>query len=354
MHGQLLLLGVSGPELTPEEAALYRRIQPAGFILFTRNIVSPEQTRKLTDDLRDLCEEEPIIAIDQEGGRVTRTSSIAPVLPAAPELAAHGNTINSAQAGALTGQLLRLLGFNFNFAPVLDLDHHPDKSNALRGRSWGRDPQKVIDHAGNWNRWLRKRGVRSCGKHFPGNGRALVDPHHELPVAHTTKEELMREDIIPYTALMPELDAIMLAHVRFPALDQEWPASLSKRVIEDFLRGQLGFEKHLVLTDDLDMGAIVNTLGRGPDVKRAIEAGNDLAMICHKLDTVDLAVKALEELPLHRIEESLQRIKRVRKKLETPLSLTSTAWEKACAEIEKVRAEVPKLDLSGDSPVTKY
>jgi beta-N-acetylhexosaminidase len=228
MDGSLLVLGISGPELTTSEAALFRKLQPAGYILFTRNIVSPEQTRKLTDDLRDLHSETPIIAIDQEGGRVTRTKEIAPAVPSAPALAAFGNMGKIADAGAFTGELLSLLGCNLNFAPVLDLDHFPGTPNALCGRSWGRDSQRVIDYAGQWNRWIRKRSIATCAKHFPAGGLAESDPHHDLPSSQATLKELMREDVIPYTALMPELDAIMLGHVDFPNIDPEFPASLSE------------------------------------------------------------------------------------------------------------------------------
>jgi beta-N-acetylhexosaminidase len=257
-EGSLLVLGIEGPELTPAEAARFKALQPAGYILFTRNIVTPQQTRKLTDDLRDLSNDEPIIAIDQEGGRVTRTKEIAPVAPSAPALAAHGDVRSIAEAGCFTADLIRQLGFNLDFAPVLDLDHFPGTPNALRGRSWGRDPQRVIDHAGMWNRWLRKRHMASCGKHFPAGGRAWSDPHHDLPSSPATLEELLREDVLPFTALMPELDAVMLAHVEFPNIDPEFPASLSRRMIQGFLRDQLGFDHHVVLTDDLDMGAIAD------------------------------------------------------------------------------------------------
>lgn len=354
MHGSLLLLGVSGPELTPDEAALFRRLQPAGYILFTRNIVTPQQTRKLTDDLRSLSYDDPILAIDQEGGRVTRTKDIAPALPSAVDLAAQGHPLTISNAGAFTADLLRLLGFNMNFAPVLDLDHHPDKQNALRGRSWGRDPQRVIDHAGMWNRWMRKRSMRSCGKHFPAGGRALSDPHHDLPSSDATLADLLREDVIPYTALMPELDAIMLAHVEFPNIDPDHPASMSKRIIRSFLRDQLGFDKHVVLTDDLDMGAITRRYGRGEDVKRAIEAGNDLALICHRLDTADLAADALKELPIHTIDEALARVAKLRKKLHGPLTWSEKKWTETCDAIAKLTATVPAGNQVSGSPVADY
>lgn len=358
LDGSLLLLGISGPELSLEEAALFRKLQPAGYILFTRNIVSPAQTRKLTDDLRDLSTTDlPIIAIDQEGGRVTRTAAIAPAAPSAPALAARAEYGKITDAAAFTADLLRLLGVNTNFAPVLDLDHFPENQNALRGRCWGRDPQRVIDYAGHWNRWLRKRSIASCAKHFPAGGRALTDPHHDLPSSPATIDELLREDIIPYTALMPELDAVMLAHVEFPDIDPDFPASLSSRIIRRFLRDQLGFDKHLVLTDDLDMGAITNRYGRGEDVKLAITAGNDLALICHRaLETAETAARAIAELPHRMTEEAHDRIERFRrKKLHPPLKWSDKKWEETCAGLAKLAEEFPdEPDHQIASPVAGY
>ena len=355
MDGSLLILGIAGSELTPAEAALFRKLQPAGYILFSRNIVTAPQTRKLTDDLRELSSEMPIIAIDQEGGRVTRTKEIAPTAPSAPALAALGNPRKIAEAGAFTGDLLRMLGFNLNFAPVLDLDHFPETQNALRGRCWGRDSQRVIDHAGQWNRWLRKRSISSCAKHFPAGGRAQSDPHHDLPSSSVTIEELLREDVIPYTALMPELDAIMIGHVDFPNIDAEFPASLSPRIIRRFLRDQLGFDHHLVLTDDLDMGAITNRYGRGQDVKLAIQAGNDLALICHRTDTAEIAAQAIAELPHGVTEDARDRVERFRRKHYPPPPWSDKKWQETCASLAKLAAEVPEIEtLQAGSPVADY
>jgi beta-N-acetylhexosaminidase len=354
-NGSLLVLGLAGSELTPGEAAIFRKLRPAGYILFTRNIISPAQTRKLTDDLRDLSYEDPVIAIDQEGGRVTRTGEIAPPAPSAPALAAHGDPVRIAEAGAFTGELIRQLGCNLNFAPVLDLDHFPATRNALTGRSWGRDPQRVIDHAGQWNRWLRKRHMASCAKHFPAGGRAHSDPHHDLPSSDATLDDLLREDIIPYTALMPELDAIMLAHVDFPNIDPDFPASLSPRIIRRFLRDQLGFDDHVVLTDDLDMAAITSRYGRGPDVRLAIEAGCDLALICHRTDTAEAAARALGELPSWMIDEAAARVHRLRKKLVHPPDWSDAAWRKTCDSLAKLAAEIPELETpQATSPVADY
>jgi beta-N-acetylhexosaminidase len=336
--GSLLILGIAGPELTADEVARIRRLQPAGFILFTRNLVSAEQTRQLTDALRDLSQDEPILAIDEEGGRVSRLHAIAAGAPAPPALVSSGGVPTIARAAAITGDLLRLLGINLNLAPVLDLAHDPDAANALQGRCWSRDPQRVIDHAGHWNRWLRKRSVATCVKHFPAGGRARCDPHHDLPTSDASLEELLRDDIIPYTALMPEIDAVMLAHVLFPKLDDRLPASLSPRVVQRLLRDQLGFDDHLVLTDDLDMDAIAKRYRRGEDARLAIEAGNDLALICHRTESADEAATALEALP-HRItDEAIQRVEQFkRRKLHPPLAWSESHWTSVCAQMAELQ-----------------
>jgi len=357
VDGELLVLGLAGPELTAAEAALFRKLQPAGFILFSRNIVSPEQTRTLTDALRDLSKNQPLLAIDQEGGRVTRTREIAPVAPSAPALAACGQPAATATAGRLAGELLRLLGVNLNLAPVLDLDHHPETQNSLRGRCWGRDPQRVIDHAGQWNRSLRKRGIATCAKHFPAGGRACTDPHHELPASPATLEELLCEDVIPYTALMPELDAIMVGHVEFPNIDSAFPASLSPRIIRGFLRDQLGFDRQLVLTDDLDMAAITLRYGRGADAKLAIAAGNDVALICHRIETAEFAAAAIGELPQPVLADARERVERLRDKLHHPLPWSPSQWQETCAGLAALAAQVPESAAAtglSNSPVAGY
>lgn len=355
MDGELLLLGVKGTELTTAEAAMITRLQPAGFIFFSRNIKDAKQTRKLTDNLRELCREEPILSIDQEGGRVERTRAIAPALPSAAALAANGGMEQIAKAGEATAELLRMLGMNLNYAPVLDLDHHPELQNGLNQRCWGRDPQDVINRAGMWNRYSRKRGMLACAKHFPACGRATTDPHDDLPHAETSLAELMGEDVLPYTALMPELDAVMLSHVNFTVIDPDYPASLSKKIVTGWLRGQLGFDRHLVMTDDLDMGAVWKRFGRGEDAKLAISAGNDLAMICHRTKTAATAAGAIGELPMVLRDEAKERLFRFRKKLEAPVRWSDERWEKICGKMKEISAAVPESGEADErSAVTRY
>lgn len=341
-----LILGLDGPTLTQADRDRIARHQPTGYILFTRNIVDSAQTRALTDELRNLSEHTPLIGIDNEGGRVWRTSGLGPTPPDAATFGGKGDFKNSAWFGALAGRHLEMLGVNLNFAPDLDIDHEPQEANALRGRCWGRDSQAIIDHAGNFNRWLRKNGVLSCGKHFPAGGRARVDPHHDLPIVDATLEELLATDLIPYTALEPELDTIMIAHIRYPQIDPEFPSSLSRRIITDLLRNQLGY-RGLILTDDLDMGAITKGYGRGRDCELAWLAGNDLPLLCHELDTIDLAAQAYQRLP-HEIREDIEiRLEKRLKKLPPPPTFSQEKFTKDLAELSKLTH-----DLTGKSSFT--
>ncbi|MDQ8192136.1 glycoside hydrolase family 3 N-terminal domain-containing protein [Roseibacillus persicicus] len=353
-----LILGLEGPTLTDADRDRIAKWQPAGFILFTRNIVDASQTRALTDELRELSEHSPIIGIDNEGGRVWRTAGLCPTPPNAATFGEKGTYKQSAWFGALAGRHLEMLGVNMNFAPDLDIDHQPEDSNALRGRCWGRDSQSVIDHAGNFSRWQRKNGVLSCGKHFPAGGRARVDPHHDLPVVEATLDELLATDLLPYTALAPELDAIMIAHIRYPALDSELPSSLSRRIITDLLRNQLGYEG-LILTDDLDMGAITNGYGRGRDFELAWLAGNDLPLLCHELDTLDLAAEAFGKLPSDRRFDIEDRLEKTLRKLPIPPAFSIEKLDKCHRELSDLTKELTgeesfTIEAKTQSPVEDY
>jgi beta-N-acetylhexosaminidase len=342
MDGSLLLLGLSGPELTAAEAALFRNLQPAGYILAPRNVVTPQQTRKLTDDLRGLSNELPIIAIDPSGGPSCPTRAIAPAAPAATALAAAKDLGKIADAGAFTGDLLRLLGINLALGPVLDLDHFPHPANTPLAPRWNRDPQRVIDYAGQWNRWLRKRHVATCVKYFPAGGRATADPQHGFPSSPATLEELLREDVIPYTALMPELDAVMTGHVLFPNIDPDHPAAFSPRIVRRFLRDQLGFDRHLVLTDIPGAEADSTRHDCGVSVELAIGAGNDLAVIRDRTEMVEPAAHSIAGLPHWMTEEARDRVERFRrKKLHPPVTWSDRKWQAACEAMAKLAGGFP-------------
>src|SRR5206468_8862186 len=193
--GQLILTGVPGQELDPATATLFRKVQPGGFILFGRNIESAPQLRKLIDDLRDLSAIEPIITIDQEGGRVSRLRLIGSEPPSAQQLRDKGDIELVRRHGEITGRLLRLFGFNLDLCPVLDISFDDDAENSLRGRCYGKTVEQVVGNAGAFNEAMREQGIASCGKHFPGYSAATSDAHYELPRIDRTREQLDRNEL---------------------------------------------------------------------------------------------------------------------------------------------------------------
>src|SRR6202030_2242166 len=191
--GQLLLVGVPGLELDSETARLFRNVQPGGYILFGRNVRSASQLRKLIDDLRDLSQIEPIITIDQEGGRVSRLKLIGNEPPNAEQLRRKADLALIREHGRLTGELLCLFGFNLDLCPVLDISFDDDADNSLRGRCYGKTVEQVVRLAGAFNDAMREQGMLSCGKHFPGYTCAKSDAHFELPKIDRPREELEKK-----------------------------------------------------------------------------------------------------------------------------------------------------------------
>ncbi len=362
--GQLLLTGVPGPELDSETAARFKKLQPGGFILFGRNIKSPEQLRKLIDDLRDLSDIEPFITIDQEGGRVSRLRLIGDEPPNAQALRDKGDPDLIKKHGRLTGQILRFFGFNLDLCPVLDISYDDTADNSLKGRCWGKDPQQVITNAGIFNRAMRKEGVLSCAKHFPGYGPAECDPHEFLPVITKSRAEMEMSELMPYTALLPELDCVMTCHSNYTAYDPgrgRWPASLSHNVCTKLLRDQLGFDG-LAMTDDLDMGAILNEVTFEQAIQEAVRAGNDLVMICHRVEMVELARQHLEGVESPVLHDALLRIERTKKRLVKPdafnlerfASINREIWDLRVATLGEERARVLSVEDGKRSPVELY
>ncbi|NRB75769.1 MAG: glycoside hydrolase family 3 protein [Verrucomicrobiales bacterium] len=362
--GQLLLTGVPGTELDPETAARFKKLQPGGFILFGRNIKSPEQLRKLIDDLRDLSDIEPFITIDQEGGRVSRIRLIGSEPPNAQQLREKADLKLIEKHGKLTGQILRTFGFNLDLCPVLDISFDDEADNSLKGRCYGATAEEVIQNATLFNLGMRKEGVLSCGKHFPGYASAEVDPHHELPVINKTLEEMEADELKPFRALLPDLDSIMACHSHYPCWDADrprWPASLSKNIITQFLRNQLGYDR-LVMTDDLDMGAVLNEVTFDETIRACIEAGNDLAMICHRVELVEAAAKVIETLPDPVLHDALVRIEAAKKKMKAPYDwslekfqeIDSQIWDLRVATLGEERAKILSVEDGKRSPVETY
>ena len=368
--GQLILTGVPRKEIDAETEKLFRRIQPGGFILFARNIESPLQLRKLIDGLRSLSKIEPIITIDQEGGRVSRLRLIGNEPPNAQQLRDKDDVDLIRRHGDVTGRLLRLFGFNLDLCPVLDISFDDEADNSLRGRCYGKTVEQVVRNAGAFNEAMRGQGIASCGKHFPGYSAATVDAHHDLPKIDRTRAELDREELAVFRSFIgrgaspepPIVDSMMICHGWYPCFEPErTPASLSYPVVTELLRDEMSFEG-LIMTDDLDMGAILNEYGLEQTIHLAIAAGNDLAMICHRIPEIEEVHRILRALPRDQIERAVAKIARFKKNLAPPREFSEAAfskidneiWELRVAVLGEERAKQRSVEDGKRSPVETY
>ena len=387
--GQLILCGVPGKELDAASAEMFRRVQPGGFILFGRNIESAPQLRKLIDDLRDLSAIEPIITIDQEGGRVSRLRLIGSEPPNAQQLRDKDDVDLIRRHGDITGRLLRVFGFNLDLCPVLDISFDDNADNSLRGRCYGKTVDQVVRNAGAFNDAMREQGIASCGKHFPGYTCAKSDAHFELPRIARTREELNQNELAVFRAFIGSggspsrqqtpvrlgpiegnrpylqegiVDSMMICHGWYPSLEVEkTPASLSRRIVTDLLRNEFGFDG-LVMTDDLDMGAILNGYGLQDTIRLAIAAGNDLVMICHRIPEIENVRKILETLPRDQVAHALASVAKFKKTMQPPHEFSEAAfreidneiWELRVATLGEERAKQRSVEDGKRSPVETY
>jgi len=338
--GQLFYIGLPGTELDQEAAELLTEIKPGGVIIFGRNVASPEQLRLLVDGVRSLLPIEPLMGIDQEGGLVDRLRRIFTPMPSARVIREHGDLAAARALGRVTGQVLRMLGFNMNFAPVMEImtDERDLLTNGLYSRSFGRSPGEVLGYTTVYLRGLQGAGCIGCLKHFPGIGAGEVDSHVEMPMVHLTHDDLMAQDLAPYIELFQRRDdrvrCVMVSHGGFPDIDilkqvkggAVEPASLNHDIVTKLLRQELGY-KHLVMTDDLEMGAISRHCEIEQAVVRAFLAGEDMLAICRYPELISRGYYALLKaardgmLPKERVQASLRRIAAFKSLAEPPLTL---------------------------------
>jgi beta-N-acetylhexosaminidase len=358
--GRMLCVSLSAAHLTRSERQMLERLRPGGVILFARNCRSPQQVRALTDEIRQLLPRRTLIGLDQEGGRVDRLRSLMTPMPAAEDVARRGGASAAATLGELTARALRLLGFNFNFAPVLDLltPARRQLRNGLEGRTFGDAPPKVTQCAIAYLGALQDGGISGCLKHFPGLGAASVDPHNELPVVAVSREELEQVDLVPFQAVLETglARAVMVSHAAYPNLNGEMdnhqvaPASLSRSIVTDLLRDRLAFDG-VAVTDDLTMGAAIRASGSlARTAARAVAAGADLLLLCAPLEQIEAAHAALTEeleqgaISAARIEQSLARLDRLGDELVEPESFDQRQLEEISRQVASLRADLSLIN----------
>jgi beta-N-acetylhexosaminidase len=338
--GQLIMTGVPGKELDAETARLFRRVQPGAYILFGRNLESATQLRKLIDDLRELSDIEPIITIDQEGGRVSRLRRIGNEPPNAQQLREKNDIDLIRRHGDITGRLLRLFGFNLDLCPVLDISFDDDAENSLRGRCYGKTVEQVVRNAGAFNEAMRKQGIASCGKHFPGYSAATSDAHYQLPRIDRTREELDHNELAVFRQFVHDVDSMMICHAWYPCFEpQPTPATVSRRIVTELLRNEFAFDG-LIMTDDLDMGAILTGYRLEDTIRLCLEAGNDIVMICHRVPEIETVHRILGTLPSGQIEHAQQKIGDFKKNLSPPQKFSESAFQEINREIADLRTAV--------------
>ena len=280
---QMLMVGIGGHELTTAELEICQHRGFGGFILFSRNCRDPSQIRSLCRSLSKTAGDNlPFIAIDEEGGRVHHLPPPFTHFPAAALVGQTGNSDLAYRVGRASAAELTLLGINLDFAPVLDVDSNP--INPIIGdRSFGSTPDQVIAMALAWSEGLRSSGIIPCGKHFPGHGDTDKDSHLELPVVAKSLAELQAVELEPFLhACRSRIEALMTAHVVYPALDERVPATLSSRIVTGTLRQELGYEG-VVFSDDMEMKAITENFDTEEAALLGVRAGIDVLLYCHDL-----------------------------------------------------------------------
>ncbi len=293
LAGQRLIIGFDGVRLSLECATRIQTMGIGGVILFSRNIESPDQLADLCRELQACAAEAgnlPLfIAIDQEGGEVARLKAPFTEFPGG---AAMITTTEAAERfAAVTARELFEMGINMNMAPVMDVAFDPERS-IMKRRAYGSAPEQVARLGTAVIHGLQDRGVMAVAKHFPGIGRTVTDSHLELPVLDAAPETLAA-DLLPFkAAIAGNVAGIMLSHILYPRLDPKWPASLSERIVSGMLRRDLGYNG-VVMTDDLDMGAIAGHFDLDAAVDGLLAADVDIALLCHEGPAVDRCYKRM-------------------------------------------------------------
>ncbi len=330
--GQLLIGSLPARTIPQELRSLAREFQLGGITLFRRNIEAPEQVEELSRDLQELAVDLPLwVATDQEGGRVARLKAPFTEWPPMATLGRSGDPALAGRFAAALAAELRAVGVTLDYAPVLDIHTNP-KNPIIGDRALSEDPAHVAALGAAIIAGLQDNGVAACGKHFPGHGDTSVDSHLDLPIVEHPPDRIRRVECVPFIeAIRRGVAFIMTAHVLVPALDDERPATLSRRVVYDLLRDELGFDG-VILSDDLEMKALAKDYDVAESAILAINAGCDGVLICRHLSSephndinvqatvLEALVHAVEDgrIPYGRVEDALKRQRRAKERFLAP------------------------------------
>ena len=351
--GQLFFIGLGGAQFDDAARGLVEEIQPGGVCLFARNIREAVPTRELLENVRRNLSIEPFLSLDQEGGLVDRLRRVVEPMPAANLLKTPAQ---AAELARITAEIVRILGFNMNFAPVVDIisEERAKFSNGLFSRAFGRSKKEAFEFSQKYLEALQAGGVVGSIKHFPGLGATEIDSHEELPAVKIDAAEFESEDLFPFREFFKtkSVHAVMVAHAAFPNLDLQerdqsgklLPSSLSFNFTTKLLREHLGFQG-LALTDDLEMGAILKNYGIGEACKMALKAGQDQLLICNDERNIREGFRAVleavktGEIEETRVDNSLQRIAVVKNLIEPPIDFDKNRLAVLSNEISDLKAQ---------------
>jgi beta-N-acetylhexosaminidase len=319
--GQLIISGVNGTSIDSNDKRLITVLHVGGVIFYSKNIKSVPQTKQMVKDLKEINRTNNLplfMSVDQEGGRVSRLPGVVQT-PTNKEIGEKNDKHYAYSIGEKLGENLKSFGFNLDYAPVLDINSNPD--NPIIGdRSYSSTASVVSNLGVQTMKGIQSKNIISVVKHFPGHGDTSVDSHIQLPVVTKNLKQLQALELIPFKkAIQNGADVVMVAHILLPQIDDQFPASMSKKVITNVLRNQLNYEG-VIITDDMTMGAVIKNYGIGEAAVASLKAGSDLILVAHEYENAAAVFNSIKtavkngEIAEQRIDESVERIIRLKGK----------------------------------------
>lgn len=342
--GQLFIVGFEGDIINDEIIDLVKNQEVGGLIYFSRNVVDSNQIITLNNEIKAIKKDIPLfISVDEEGGVVSRVPDEFLKLPSSGYIGKFDDENLSYNIGSIIAKELKNLGFNMDFAPVLDIDSNPNNT-VIGERAFGNNADIVSKLGIKTMEGLRDGGIIPVVKHFPGHGDTDIDSHYGLPIVTKTLEELNNLEFIPFkNAIENGADVVMVSSIILSSIDSEYPATMSKKVTTDILRNKLNFDG-VIATDDMTMGAIMDNYNLTDAVIMAINAGNDLILVCHGYDDIIKSISAVKDavssniISEERIDESVYRILKLKEKYRVNDDIISNE-----IDIEGINLEINSL-----------